>query len=144
VKGALADMDIALQIEPHNATFRRDRGAVKFMLHDFEGALADENAALQQMPDCAHTLMNRGSTLCLLRQLVADLDRANALCPNDTETLSWRARVKGDMGDWAGAVEDFDEAERHAPLDAHSLQQRAYARNMLGMPSKPDAAGTVQ
>lgn len=138
-KGALADIDIALRIEPHNATFLQDRGAVKLMLHDLEGALADENAALQQTPDCARTLTNRGITLCLLRQLVAalaDLDRANALCPNDAETLCWHALVKGDM-------EDFDEAERHAPLDAYSLQQRAYARKMLSMPSKFDAVGTV-
>ncbi len=40
-------------------------------------------------------------------------------------------------------MEDFDEAERHAPLDAYSLQQRAYARKMLSMPSKFDAVGTV-
>ena len=146
-KEALADLDIALRIEPRNAVLLQERGAVKFVLHDFEGALADENAALQQMPDCARTLANRGVTLCMLRQLVAalaDLDRANALCPNNAETLCWRALVKGDMGDWAGVVEDFDEAERHAPLDAYPLQHRAYARNMLSMPSKLDAVGTVQ
>ncbi len=138
-KEALADMDTALRIEPCNAVFRRVRGAVKFMLHDFEGALADENAALQQMPNCARTPMIRGTALCLLRQLkaaLADLDRANALCPNDAETLCWRALVKCDMRDWAGAIEDFDEAERHAPLEAYYLWQRAYARKMLGMPSK--------
>ena len=143
-KEALADLDIVLRIEPRNTNLLRERGAVKFMLHDFAGALADENAALQQTPDCVRTLANRGVTLCMLHQLVpalADLDRANALCPNDAETLCWRALVKGDMGDWAGVIEDIDEAEQHAALEAYFLH---YARNMLGMPSKLDAVGTVQ
>ena len=141
-KEALADMDVALWIEPCNAVVQQERGIMKFKLDDLEGALADENAALQEMPDCARTLTWRGTTLCFMGQLVAalaDLDRANALSPDDAETLCLRATVKGEMGDWAGMVEDFDEAERHAPLGPCYMQQRGHARNMLSMSSKLNA-----
>lgn len=48
--------------------------------------------------------------------------------------------VEHDLEDWAGAIADFDDAERHDTLDEHALQHRVYAKERLEINGGPKVA----
>ncbi|KAL3158458.1 hypothetical protein ABBQ38_010692 [Trebouxia sp. C0009 RCD-2024] len=98
-------------------------------LDQHEEALADLDKAVAMDPCDAQVLQERAVTKAALAW--ADLDKANELRPCHAYTLVWRGYVKFDQEDWAGAIADFDEAERYDSLDEHSLQLRAFAKKKL-------------
>lgn len=140
---ALADLDKALLRNPFDVDVLIERAVARFTLLDFEGALADANTAINRGLLSGRALTTRGAILCMLGQQEAallDLDLADGMWPNNADTLMWRAFVKGDQEDWAGALADFDAAEQHARLDWHALEQRAFAKGKLGMACNADKA----
>ena len=139
---ALADLDKAVEIDPRDVQILQERAVTKAALHDYERGLADISTAIQVHPD-ANSLTRRGTILCMLDRLeaaLAVLDKANELRPNHAYTLVWRGYVKNDQEDWAGAIADFDEAESLKPLDEHSSQLRAFAKEKLEMSGNADKA----
>lgn len=139
---ALADLDKACGIDPHNVQGLQEGAVGKLTLRDFEGALEDMNRALQMDPESLKSLTCRGNALCMLGKLeaaLADPDKANQLQPNNPGTLIWRGYVKGNQGDWAGVVAEFDKAEQLEPLDDHASRQRDYATRMLAKPGRSHA-----
>ena len=61
--GAIADFNVALQLEPKNAFALRSRGDAKRRLRDFAGAMADLDLALQLKPKNAFALSRRGEVI---------------------------------------------------------------------------------
>ena len=64
--GAIADLDLALQLEPKNALALSCRGDAKRRLGDFPGAMADFNVALELEPKDAVALRGRGEAKRML------------------------------------------------------------------------------
>jgi tetratricopeptide (TPR) repeat protein len=62
---ALADLDIALQNDPKNATAYDSRAETKFMLKDYKGSIEDCDRALKLDPKLSNSYIIRGN--CLLK-----------------------------------------------------------------------------
>src|ERR1700730_12939908 len=60
LKGALADYNRAIELDPYDAIPYENRGVVKAAQGDLHGAIADFNRALQLSPGNAEAYDNRG------------------------------------------------------------------------------------
>ncbi len=137
---ALYFMDQAVLLQPRNGELLQQRGAIKSDLQDWRGALADVEAALEHGTKTSVSFRLRGSIHCMLgneSKALIDLNMADLLCSNDVETFTWRACVKSDVGDYQGAIEDFDRAALLQVPDEHSMDLRAQAVRLLSIIS-PD------
>ncbi len=65
-KGAIADYDQALQIDPQFAGACNNRGIAKAELSDYKGAIADFEQTLQIDPQLAMAYNNRGRAKAML------------------------------------------------------------------------------
>ena len=104
---ALADLNKAVEVNPHDGLVLQERMGTKTALRDYNGALADVNTAIQLYPDAVAPLMRWGHILYMMGQLeaaLADLDKADEMPPNQDVILIWRGHVKHDLEDWAGAI----------------------------------------
>ncbi len=61
-RGAIADYNKAIQLDPNNAQAYINRGSSKDYLKDYRGALTDYNKAIQLDPSYAFAYFNRGLT----------------------------------------------------------------------------------
>jgi len=137
---ALFLMDQAVLLQPCNGKLLQQRGAIKSDLQDWHGALADLDAAVDFGTRTSKSFRIRGGIHCMLgneSKALSDLNMADLLCPNDVDTLTWRAYVKGDVGDYQGAIKDFDRAALLQLPDEHSMELRAQAVRLLSIVS-PD------
>ena len=76
---AIADFDVALRLNPQNATAYNNRGAAKFHLGQHQEALADFDEALHLNPQDGEVYYNRGNAKSNLEQYEdarADLQHA--------------------------------------------------------------------
>ncbi len=150
-KGAIADYDIAIRINPQSANTYSNRGKAKSGLGDKKGAIADYDIAIRINPQSADAYYNRAvakSKLGDKKGALADYDRAislqersaNSIAPQSAEAYANRGSVKSDLGDKKGALADYDKAislqERSAnsinPQDAVAYYSRGITRSALG------------
>jgi len=113
--GAMADLDLALELRPRNAFALGCRGEAKRQSGDLAGAIADLDLALELEPKLepkkAFALGCRGEAK---RQrgdfagAIADLDLALKLEPKNAVALRHRGEAKRQRGDFAGAFSDLD------------------------------------
>ncbi len=137
---ALFLMDQAVLMQPCNGKLLQQRGAIKSDLQDWHNALADLDAAVDFGTRTSKSFRIRGGVHCMLgneSKALIYLNMADLLCPNDVDTFAWRAFVKGDVGDYQGAIKDFDRAALLQLPDEHSMELRAQAVRLLSIVS-PD------
>jgi tetratricopeptide (TPR) repeat protein len=112
VRGALADYDRAIELDPNHALAYSNRANVKKdCLQDVWGALDDYDRALDLNPHDPVTYYNRA----LLKNIkqdypgsLADYDRAIELNPSDADSHNNRAMLKYlELEDLVGAIEDM-------------------------------------
>ncbi len=107
---AQADYDQALALDPTDALAYGSRGLLRYEQGDMTGAMADWAIALQHNPHNATVYYNRGlvyaQTQCL-SQALADFDQALDRQPLLAEAYLHRGRVRYDLGDRAGAIQDW-------------------------------------
>lgn len=108
---ALASMDEAIRLDPHNAGFFINRAFMRYRLDDYYGAMGDYDYALQLDPHSAVAYYNRA----LLRmevgdfdKAIGDLDKVIALNGRDYRALYNRALVNKSRGDYSAALKDAD------------------------------------
>ncbi|MGW2469499.1 tetratricopeptide repeat protein [Streptomyces bauhiniae] len=107
---------------------------------ELESALAAYERALAAGPgpsddDLAFFHYGRGVTRQMLVDLpaaLADLDRADALCPDDAEILGERGETYRLAGRYDEAMADFDRAVALDPEDAYALACRAVCEHARG------------
>ena len=83
-KGALADLDIAIHLQPDNAEAYIERGSAKHELDDYEGALVDLNIAIRINPDSEMGYLYRARAKVKVgdyKGVIADLDIASRIDP---------------------------------------------------------------
>ncbi len=109
--GALADMDAAVRLQPHNAGLYINRAFLRYNLDDYFGAMADYDYAISLDPFNPVAVFNRG----LMRMEVHDNDRAIAdftkalqLDPDDYRALYNRAMLYSEAGNYRSALADID------------------------------------
>lgn len=110
-KSALADMDMAVKLQPNYAGYYINRAYLRYMNDDFYGAFDDYDHAIKLDPMNTMAIFNRG----LLRAEVHDTNKAIedfskviSLNDKDYKTLYNRAILYAEIGDFNGALTDLD------------------------------------
>ena len=139
--GAIADFNLALQVESKSAFALSCRGAAKRGLGDFAGAIADMDKALQLEPKYAFALSIRGECKRMLGDYagaIEDLDKALQLEPKNAFALGSRGDAKRMLDGFAGAIADLDSALKLEAKNVFALRSRGAAKIVLG-----DFAGAI-
>jgi tetratricopeptide (TPR) repeat protein len=129
-RGALADLDRAISIDPNYTRAYYSRGNLKHQkLQDIQGALADYNRSLQLDPNNAIAYSNRGSLKAEKLQDVqgglADYNRAIQLDPNLASAYNNRGFLKeGKLQDIQGGLADYNRAIQLDPNLASAYSNR--------------------
>jgi tetratricopeptide (TPR) repeat protein len=130
-KGALADFNQALKLNPNNAVAYQERAGVRFSLSDRIGAIADLDQALRLDPQLALAYAYRGVYRAASgNQSGAQADVEQALRLDPSSGRAARGIVRWYGGDRAGAQTDFDQA-LSVKSDPSQMADIHYARGVL-------------
>jgi tetratricopeptide (TPR) repeat protein len=117
---AVADLDEAIRLEPHNSDAFLTRGVVWYRKSDRDRAVKDYDEALRLQPGNARALGNRGLVWVETGQYdraIADYDESIRLDPHDPSTFSNRAKAWEKKGEIDRALADYAEVLRLQPGD---------------------------
>jgi tetratricopeptide (TPR) repeat protein len=134
-KGAIADFDQVIRLNPNNAMAYRDRALARLRLADEAGACADLDRSLQLNSQDGLTYSRRATCRSFLgnRQgAQQDINQAVQLSPNDARVLVNRGNFRHQQKDYKGAISDHTEAIRLDPQLANAYNGRGFARAALG------------
>jgi len=134
-KGAIADYNQAIQINPKYADAYYGRGLAKYTLRENQGAIADYNQAVRINPNLSEAYYVRGGMKSELRDkqgAISDYDQAIRINPNFALAYYDRGNEKSELGDKQGAMSDYDQAIRIAPNYTVAYINRGVIRNSLG------------
>ncbi len=129
-RGALADFDRAITLNPNYGYAYNNRGNLKDkLLNDWQGALADYNQAISLSPNNAAPYNNRGglkhTRLNDTQGALADYNRAIALDPTMALAYYNRGIVKvGKLNDVQGAIADYNRAITLNPNYSYAYNNR--------------------
>ncbi len=131
-RGALAEYDRVIQLQPNNAIAYNYRGVLKVKIQDFEGGMADYNHAIQLDANYGEAYSNRGSLkankLQDLSGAMADYDLAIELSPKYATAYSNRGKLKVKNRDIEGGLADYNLAIQHDPTEATYYSYRAFLK----------------
>jgi tetratricopeptide (TPR) repeat protein len=141
-KGAIADFDQVIRLNPNNAMAYRDRALARGRLADEAGYCADLDRSLQLNAQDGLTYARRAicrSALGNQQGAQQDINRAVQLSPNDARVLVNRGNFRHQQKDYKGAISDYTEAIRLDPQLAYAYNGRGNARSDWG-----DKQGAIQ
>jgi tetratricopeptide (TPR) repeat protein len=130
-RGALADYNRAIKINPKNANAYYNRGLLKATkLQDDRGALTDYNRAIQLKPTYDVAYNNRGNLkadkLKDFQGALADYNRAIKLKPRNAEAYYNRGVLKHTfLQDLAGGIADMQQAAKLSQQQGNSQSYQA-------------------
>ena len=130
---ALQDLDEALRLRPEDVNMLCLRGSVKRAYDDLEGALEDASTAVQLAPDLCQTWWLQAmvyNELCMHDEALSSINKADTLKPDNQGILEDRGKCRLNVGDFAGAVSDFERAAQLGMLDDEALEALDYGRCM--------------
>jgi len=139
--GALADLDLALALDPRSVDAFAVRAATRYQLRDLEAAIADATRAIELDPRRGDAHGTRGLAQMLRGELAAaDLDFARQVELAPSDSLGWvnRGAVRHRRGDPAAAIADYDRAIGLDGQGPGAYLNRALARVEIG-----DRAGAL-
>jgi Trypsin-like peptidase domain/TPR repeat len=117
-RGALADYNQAIALDPKNSLAYNNRGNLKKnKLNDVQGALSDYNQAIALNPKYSLAYNNRANLkkdkLNDIQGALADYNQAILLNPKDSNAYYNRGNLKKNkLNDIQGAIQDFRQAAR--------------------------------
>lgn len=117
-RGAIADLNKAIKLDPKDLEAYLVRGAAKDLLEDYRGAIADYDKAIEVDPKHAMAYSLRGDSKYDhedYRGAIADYDKAIELDPNLAMAYRLRGGAKFHLEDYRGAIADSDKAIELAP-----------------------------
>lgn len=124
----LEGVEKAIRANPNDAGAYLHRGLIRsHSQEDFEGAIADFSRAIELDPDRAETYNYRGTSYFWLKQFqkaLADYNRALDLDPKMTLTYYNRGYVRIELGDEAGAIEDFRQGAALSKQEGDTISEQ--------------------
>lgn len=134
-KDALADMDMAIKLQPQYSGFFINRAFLRYNLDDYFGAMADYDYAIQLDPLNKAALFNRG----LLRAEVHDNNKAIddftkvlSLEPDNYHALYNRAILYKEIANYKGSNQDLDKVIEAFPDFANAYFLRSENYRLMG------------
>ncbi len=126
LKGALADVNEAVDLEPEKTDYLKKRAEIRIKLKDYKGAITDLNKLLSLKED---------TDAITLRALVrfeqkdyqsalADLNKLLSFNPKDTDAIKYRAGVRFAQKDYKNALADLNKVVRLKPEDSDAYYYR--------------------
>jgi|GEM_PF-934011 tetratricopeptide (TPR) repeat protein len=140
---ALAEANLALQINPRYKRAYNTRGGVYLGLGQTDQALADYNRALQLDPGYAGAYYNRGCVYLRTKQYgraIADFDRALKITPQYASACYNRGVAHFQKGQFLWALADFNRALEINPRLAEAHMNRGLTLEELGKEKEAVAA----
>jgi tetratricopeptide (TPR) repeat protein len=137
-KGAIADYDQAIRLNPKFALAYLNRGDSRYGLGDKKGAITDFDQAIRLDPKYSPAYSSRGYVRHELgdkQGAFTDFDQVIRLNPkNAVAYVAYynRGDVRNELGDKQGAITDFDQVIRLDPNFTPAYSSRGRARNELG------------
>jgi tetratricopeptide (TPR) repeat protein len=129
-RGALADYDRSIALNPSYVSAYSDRAALKYeKFKDTPGALADYNKAISLDPNYAKAYYGRGVLKYEQSEdtpgALADYNKAISLDPNNAKAYIGRGILKHEkLDDPQGALADYDRAVSLNPTHANTYYHR--------------------
>lgn len=123
---AAADLNAAIEINPHYTPAYYLRGRLLAQRQEFSQAIADFDRAIAQDDSFAEAYRQRGVAHRErrdYRQALKDLDKAIGFEPKNATMLRDRAFAHRDAGNYDDAVDDYEQAMRlgFSAIDPHPL-----------------------
>ena len=118
---AIADLNRAIELDPNQADYYRQRGVSYRQKGDYDRAIADYNRAIELDPKNARYLQQRGVSYHMkgdYDRAIADKTRAVELDPNQASYYYSRGLPYKLKGDRAAARRDFEHAAEMGHADA--------------------------
>ncbi len=134
-KGAIADYNKSIELNPNNAMVFNNRGFIKTKLKYYKGAIADYTKAIELDPNLTDAYLNRGIAKRLLKYYkgaIADYTKAIELNPNYATAYYNRGVAKVSLKDYKGAIADYSKAIELNPNFASAYYNRGVAKYYLG------------
>lgn len=134
-RGAIADFNQSLQLNPKYALVYTSRGAAHLKLGNLQKAIEDFNQALQLNPKDVAAYSNRGAAYVELgdfQKAIADYNHALQLNPKYANAYNSRGTAHAKLGDLQKAIEDFNQALQLNPKDIAAYYNRGTAHLDLG------------
>lgn len=132
---AIADLNKALELDPHDAFVLGDRAQEKLHLNDKTGALADFDAAISMGPAYFFMYSGRAQLRSELKDYagaIADCNKALPMCPIASDLYVCRGKAFEALGKLAEAHRDLSKAIQLYPNDLYIYERRAYINFKLG------------
>jgi tetratricopeptide (TPR) repeat protein len=135
-KGAIADFDQVLRLNPSYEAAYTGRGVARGNSGDEKGAIEDLTQAIRINPNNVRAYAARGSRkVALGDKQGADADFKKALSlnidPQDYRAYNNRGSVRTELGDKEGAIADYDQAIRLNPNFPLAYKNRGGTRWVL-------------
>ncbi len=112
-KGALADYNKAIEINPDLVKAYNNRGNIKSDLKDYDGAISDFNKALEINPKDVFAYSNRGLAKAKIKDYngaIFDFNIAISIDPNDISSYMGRGITQQMIGNKKQACSDWSKA----------------------------------
>lgn len=139
---ALADFEKGIEIAPAMGILQRARADVLYRRHDYAGAEKGYQRAFEIDARDLTAVERLGQTKESLRDFGGAIREYTYLAeaaPQHPRPFQMRGGVKLEVGDYKGAIEDFDAAIFNDEKDGHSYVSRARAKLALGKREEADA-----
>ncbi len=134
-KGALEELNKAIEMNPNDVTSLNLRALTKFELGKGQEALEDYDKVVALNPKAFFVYSNRANAKLLLKDYtgaIADLDMAIKLNPQSSVEYNNRGAAKFDTGDFNGAIKDLTTSLQFNPKNDKAWALKATAKYNLG------------
>ncbi len=122
--------DRAVQLNPSDPRFLRNRAETLSWKQDFAKAMADLNKAIKLKPDFARAYVDRAfvhQNLKQYKQAIADFEKAYTLNGKDIDAMGSRAKLLDEMGKHEEAVAGYTRVIQTDPSQYWPYIQRSVA-----------------
>jgi tetratricopeptide (TPR) repeat protein len=129
-KGAIEDINRAIELKPNEALYYHTRGVLKSYSGDKQSGIDDYSKAIKIYPDFEPAYMFRGENKFALgdkQGAMDDYNRAIKLRPSP-RSYTDRGLVKFELKDVKGAIDDYTQAIKLYPKYAEAYNYRGLAR----------------